>query len=623
MQNAALRPRLAWREALLGFLFVLPATILTFTFGLFPVAYGFFISMQDGTILPVGFVGFRNYFTALGSLAYIVVLGIALALAIGAYAAFRRSYSAMQRGDGNFYLYLFPGMAAALAFFGLLGLLFTGYLLEFGIFPLILLIVAIGGYVYLEFRQRSPIIYVVNSWLTMFLIFIAIILVIYTFAQLDSLITPYLEALSQVVSYRKYIVPLDMQFIALLGAAISAGGAITTHSIIQKISREEHPGQAGWFSLLRALFVVISILFIIFILGALNLFQGTLAAFAGVSAQKLATVTSLKSAAFLAELTVWPDVFSILLGAALICLAFGIWSRAMRRESTLGMVASIGIALLLMIGGWLVIGELPQAAAGGDQAFYNSLLRTVTYAALTVPTQLTLGLLLAYLLFFEVKRGKSLYRIIFFIPYIAPAVATASVFTVIFSLRGSSPANQLAHLFGIPQQEWLRSTQGVFQIVAQLVGGSQTQLPDFLVGPSLPLMCAIIYTIWVFSGYDSVIFLAGLGGIPLELTEAAQVDGGGRWAIFRNIIFPLLSPTTFFLTLIAIIGTFKAFDSIFVLRDPGSRGAMDTASLYIYDKVQNDVHRPYAAAMAIIIFGIIVILTLIQNRVARDQVFYV
>ena len=80
-------------------------------------------------------------------------------------------------------------------------------------------------------------------------------------------------------------------------------------------------------------------------------------------------------------------------------------------------------------------------------------------------------------------------------------------------------------------------------------------------------MSIIIYNWWVFVGYDTVIYLAGLGAIPHELYEAAEIDGAGRWSLFRKITIPLLSPTTFFLTIIATIGTFKAFNHIWMMKE--------------------------------------------------------
>ncbi len=134
---------------------------------------------------------------------------------------------------------------------------------------------------------------------------------------------------------------------------------------------------------------------------------------------------------------------------------------------------------------------------------------------------------------------------------------------------------------------------------------------------------AILYSIWVFSGYNAVIFMSGLGAVPKEMYEAAQVDGAGRWGAFRNITIPLISPTTFFLTLLAIIGTFRAFTHIYVLRTPDQRGALDVATVYIFQIIREaSPSIPYAAALSFLLFGIILILTAVQNRLSRDQVFY-
>ena len=140
--------------------------------------------------------------------------------------------------------------------------------------------------------------------------------------------------------------------------------------------------------------------------------------------------------------------------------------------------------------------------------------------------------------------------------------------------------------------------------------------------PSLALVVIIIYNIWSYVGYDTVIFLAGLGGIPGELYEAASIDGAGRWAQFRNITLPLLSPTTYFLTLLAVIGTFKAFNHIFMMKELAARETVDTASILIFETFRSDGKFGEAAAMAFILFGIILILSRIQSRVGEKLVFY-
>ncbi|HLY27662.1 MAG TPA: hypothetical protein VKQ72_15060, partial [Aggregatilineales bacterium] len=277
---ARTRHRAKRREAILGLLFVAPATILTFIFGLFPVLSGFFISMQGGTVLPQGFVGLQNYFTALGSLAYLLALALAFAMLIGSYMAFRVPIAAMQRGKGNFYLYLIPGTLAALAIMILLALLFAGYSLELSIWPLAMLTLAVGGYLYVDSREHGGMNYTLNSCLMMLLIFSAVFLTLYTFSELDTILTPYLMALSQVVSYAKFVMPLNVQFIALLGAAAAGSAAFVAGHIRSQIDFDQKPRSALLFGLLRWLMLITAVLLIVFILGALNLLQGTLSAFA-------------------------------------------------------------------------------------------------------------------------------------------------------------------------------------------------------------------------------------------------------------------------------------------------------------------------------------------------------
>jgi multiple sugar transport system permease protein len=244
------------------------------------------------------------------------------------------------------------------------------------------------------------------------------------------------------------------------------------------------------------------------------------------------------------------------------------------------------------------------------------------YSVGTVPVQLALGLFLAYLLFSEIKWGKSLYRVIYFMPYIAPSVATSTVFLVIFHPSQKSLANQALGLFGVDPLLWLKEPRGIFRVMFDVLGGNPAIFPEGLEGPSLALTTVILYNIWVFAGYNTVVFLAGLGAIPGELYEAAEVDGAGRWSRFRNITLPLLSPTTFFLSMLSIIGTFKAFSHIYVLRRNAAGKEVDTMSVHIFNTLYSANDPGYAAALAFMLFGMILILTLVQNRVARGQVFY-
>jgi multiple sugar transport system permease protein len=192
--------------------------------------------------------------------------------------------------------------------------------------------------------------------------------------------------------------------------------------------------------------------------------------------------------------------------------------------------------------------------------------------------------------------------------------------------------NQFVGLLGIPPQRWLQEADAIgplFVEVANNMWGTTWQWPEiaeplgFIVsGPSLALVSIMIYNWWVYTGYDTVIYLAGLGNIPHDLYEAASIDGAGRWTTFFKITVPLLSPTIFFLAIMATIGTFKAFNSVYVMYERASRDAVDTASILIFNTFRADGQFGQAAAMSFVLFGIIFALTQIQRRIGERVVFY-
>lgn len=316
-------------------------------------------------------------------------------------------------------------------------------------------------------------------------------------------------------------------------------------------------------------------------------------------------------------LEIWAQIITVSAGFILLLLSWQLWRGATRQSSNVQMVLRLLAAIMLLIGAWVLVGELPRIIAAGDKDWWEGLQVTVYYSVGTVPFQLGISLVLATLLFQNI-RGKGLYRLIFFLPYITPAVAAAAVFRVFFSSRPSAPVNSVMGLFGLQPLGWLDEPQGILKMIF----GADAPLPDWAVGPSLALMVIIIYNIWSYVGYDTVIFLAGLGGIPGELYEAAAIDGAGRWAQFRNITLPLLSPTTYFLTLLAVIGTFKAFNHVWVMRTGAALGTTDTASIVIFTEFNRNTQYGYAASLSFVLLGVILILTLINNRIAEERVFY-
>ncbi|MBI5651792.1 MAG: sugar ABC transporter permease [Chloroflexi bacterium] len=248
---------------------------------------------------------------------------------------------------------------------------------------------------------------------------------------------------------------------------------------------------------------------------------------------------------------------------------------------------------------------------------WRSLLVTATYSAIAVPVQLGLGLLLAYLLFQKI-RGQQLFRVLFFMPYITSTVASAAIWSFLYN-QDKGLINSILTQFGFPALRWLSEKTGVWQMLVQPLG---IELPGWATGPSLAMIALIIYTTWVFVGYDIAIFLAGLGNIPGELYDAAKVDGASGWTLFRNITLPLLSPTTFFLLVLTVIGTFKAFNHIWVMTQGGPVDATTTTSIYIFKQLFQYNRYGYSAALSFILFAVILVLTIAQNRFAGRRVVY-
>lgn len=316
------------------------------------------------------------------------------------------------------------------------------------------------------------------------------------------------------------------------------------------------------------------------------------------------------------ELALWANILTISGGLLLLVIAWFLWDSASERSSG-GMAWRLGAAAMLLVGGWFLIGELPVAIAAGDQKWWLGVMNTFWYSLGTIPAQLAIALVLAVLLFQDI-RGKAAFRMIYFIPYIAPFVGTAAVFRILFSSRPTTPLNTVVDALGGDPLKWLSEPTGLFQL---LLGDSAT-LPAWIAGPSLSLIVIMIYGVWTFVGFNTVIFMAGLGSIPRDVYEAGAIDGAGRWAIFRYITMPLLSPTIYFLTLYSVIGTFKAFNHIFVLRTAAALGTTDTASVVIFAIFRDTARYGYASALAILLLFIILALTAVNNRIASKRVFY-
>lgn len=319
------------------------------------------------------------------------------------------------------------------------------------------------------------------------------------------------------------------------------------------------------------------------------------------------------------------DILMVVGGLVLLAVSWTLWKRISPESSDRAILLRVGTALLLIVGGLALVLRFPRMLEHGDEDLFNSLLITFYYSLGTVPFQIILSFLLATILFQNIK-GKTAWRIIYFLPYVTVTVASAAVWQSIFEPR-KGPLNSILMALGVAEEQlprWLFESTPVGVYLGNLLG---VDLPEALGGPSLALVAVIIYNIWTYVGYNTVIYLAGLGNIPNELYEAARIDGANRWDLLRNITIPLVSPTTYFLVMMGVLGTFRAFNHIYVMTKvvgpvgaPG--GSTMTASMLIWKKFWEGNRFGYASALAFVLTGVMLSLTWIQNRISEERVFY-
>ena len=189
----------------------------------------------------------------------------------------------------------------------------------------------------------------------------------------------------------------------------------------------------------------------------------------------------------------WSGALMFALGVGLMVLAYIIWNRAAKARSNLGLAVRTLAALILIGAGFVIASGWGRMLAAGDKDFLNSLPITLFYALGTVPLELVLALILAYILFQKI-RGQEFFRMIYFLPYITPLVAAAVVFRTIFSPRESSLANTVLSYLGVSPLKWLFEPKPVSEVLFGV------QLPGLWAGPSLGLVPLILPRILTFVG---------------------------------------------------------------------------------------------------------------------------
>lgn len=231
-----------------------------------------------------------------------------------------------------------------------------------------------------------------------------------------------------------------------------------------------------------------------------------------------------------------------------------------------------------------------------DETFRISFGNNIYYTVGSVPATIILGLVLAILMNNKVKY-IGIFRTIYFMPYITAAVAVSVVWGAIYHPT-MGPVNSFLRSMGI------------------------SNLPQWTASVTWAMPSVIIMSIWKSCGYYMVLFMAGLQGISKEYYEASEIDGATRWKQFANITLPMLSPTTFFVTVMGIINSFMVFDQIYIMTEGGPGRATNVLVYHIYRESFQNYNLGYASAMAYFLFVIIMVVTLLQFRGQKKWVHY-
>jgi multiple sugar transport system permease protein len=229
-----------------------------------------------------------------------------------------------------------------------------------------------------------------------------------------------------------------------------------------------------------------------------------------------------------------------------------------------------------------------------DELVGKALSVTFYFALLNVPAVTIISLLIAMLLNTKI-RHMSIFRTIFYIPSIVPAVANAALWLFIFNPVFGF-LNKLVGFLGIPPQQWLYD-------------------------PKLVIPCFVIMSVWG-AGNTMVIYLAGLQGISPELYEAVEIDGGGAVHKFWNVTVPMISPLIFYNVVMCTIGSLQTFTQAFVMTSGGPNNASLFYMLLLYRTAFTNQEMGYASAMAWVLFVIIGILTMLVFKSSNLWVFY-
>ncbi|MGO4272126.1 carbohydrate ABC transporter permease, partial [Paenibacillus sp. TAF58] len=225
---------------------------------------------------------------------------------------------------------------------------------------------------------------------------------------------------------------------------------------------------------------------------------------------------------------------------------------------------------------------------------HNALKNTLILSIVLVVLENVVALALAMLVD-QVKWFRNLFRSVFYLPVLLSGIVLGFVWTIILNYN-----------FGVLTQ------------MLDKLKLSSLKL-DWLGNPDYALIAIIIFTVWKASGYYMIIYLAGLQGIPPELSEAASIDGANRWQQFRHITFPLLAGAFTVCMMLSMIGSLKIFDQIAVMTDGGPGFSTETLTYIIYKVGFGELRQGYGTALSLVLFILIMIVSVIQIKVLRKR----
>ncbi|MGA8116056.1 MAG: sugar ABC transporter permease [Actinocatenispora sp.] len=230
-----------------------------------------------------------------------------------------------------------------------------------------------------------------------------------------------------------------------------------------------------------------------------------------------------------------------------------------------------------------------------DPDFYTVIGRTVLFSGAIVVGCLVAGLAVAMLLN-QKLFGRNVVRTVSFAPHILSGVAMGTVWLFVFD-----------------------PDIGLMKVVLSKVGITG---PAWMTDSGWALWGLVLVYLWKNIGFVAVVYMAGLQGMPADLYEAARLDGANAWTLFRRITLPLLSPVTFFVAVVTVVGTFQAFDVIAIMTNGGPGDATTTISWYIYKQAFQALDAGHAGAGALVMFLILIAITAAQARFMERRVHY-